>query len=82
MFTKPEIIRVDCDLHPWMRAWVVVAEHPFYAVTNDQGNFVLDNVPPGAYTLQLWHESLGAMTQDVTVKDEAITAVTVEMSKK
>ena len=82
VFTKPEIVQVDCDLHPWMRAWVVVAEHPFYAVTNDQGEFVLDNVPPGKYTLQLWHESLGAMTQDVTVQDEAITAVTVEMSKK
>jgi plastocyanin len=82
VFKKPEIIRVDCDLHPWMRAWVVVAEHPFYAVTNDQGEFVLDNVPPGKYTLQLWQEILGAVTQDVTVQDEAITTVTVEMSKK
>jgi plastocyanin len=82
MFTKPEIVRVDCDLHPWMRAWVVVAEHPFYAVTNDQGEFMLDNVPPSKYTLQIWQESLGAVTQDVTVKDEAITTVTVEMSKK
>lgn len=79
---KPEIIRVDCDLHPWMRAWVVVAEHPFYAVTNDQGEFSLDNVPPGEYTLQLWHESLGAMTMTVTVKDEAITTVTAEMHQK
>jgi plastocyanin len=82
MFKKAEIIRVDCDLHPWMRAWVVVAEHPFYAVTNDQGEFSLDNVPPGAYTLQLWHESLGAMTQNVTVRDEAITTVTAEMRQK
>jgi Carboxypeptidase regulatory-like domain len=82
VFTKPEIIRVACDLHPWMRAWVVVAEHPFYAVTNDQGEFRLDHVPPGAYTLQLWHESLGAVTQDVTVRDEAITTVTVEMRQK
>jgi len=78
----PEIIRVDCDLHPWMRAWVVVAEHPFYAVTNDQGEFVLDKVPPGAYTLQIWQESLGTVTQDVTMKDEAITTVTAEMHKK
>jgi plastocyanin len=82
VFKKPEIVRVDCDLHPWMRAWVVVADHPFYAVTNDQGEFVLDNVPPGKYSLQLWQESLGTVTQDVTVKDEAITAVTVDMSKK
>ena len=65
-----------------MRAWVVVAEHPFYAVTNDQGEFRLDNVPPGAYTLQLWQESLGTVTQDVTVKDEASTTVRVEMRQK
>ncbi len=82
VFKKPEIIRVDCDLHPWMRAWVVVAEHPFYAVTNDQGEFILDHVPPGEYALQLWQESLGVVTQDVTVRDEAITTVTMEMSKK
>jgi plastocyanin len=82
VFKTPEIIRVDCDLHPWMRAWVVVADHPFYAVTNDQGEFVLDNVPPGKYTLQLWQESLGTVTQDVTVRDEAITTVTAEMRQK
>ena len=79
---QPEIIRVGCDLHPWMRSWVVVGEHPFYAVTNDQGEFMLDHVPPGEYTHQLWQESLGAVTKDVTVREEAITTVTVEMSKK
>jgi plastocyanin len=82
VFKQPEIIRVVCDLHPWMRAWVVVAEHPFYAVTNDQGEFRLDNVPPGQYTLQVWQESLGTVTQDVTVRDEASTTVTVEMRQK
>ena len=65
-----------------MRAWVVVAEHPFYAVTNDQGEFVLENVPPGEYTLQVWQESLGTVTQDVTVREEGGTPVTVEMSQK
>jgi plastocyanin len=80
-FRKPEIVRVDCDLHPWMRAWVVVAEHPFYAVTNDRGEFVLENVPPGTYTLQVWHESLGAVKKDVAVSD-GVTAVTVEMARK
>src|SRR5262245_53695751 len=46
-FRRPEIVRIDCDLHPWMRAWVVVAEHPYYAVTNERGEFALENVPPG-----------------------------------
>jgi plastocyanin len=79
---NPEIIRVDCDLHPWMRAWVVVAEHPFYAITNNQGQFMLDHVPAGEYTLQLWQESLGTVTKEVTVREEAITTVTVDMSQK
>jgi plastocyanin len=79
---KPEIIRVNCDLHPWMRAWVVVAEHPFYTVTNDQGEFMLDYVPPGEYTLHLWQESLGTATKDATVRDEVVTTVTVDMSQK
>jgi plastocyanin len=80
-FRRPEIIRIDCDLHPWMRAWVVVAEHPFYALTNDKGEFALENVPPGTYTLQVWHETLPVVKKDVAVLD-GVTAVTVEMMRK
>ena len=81
-FKKPEIVRIDCDLHTWMRAWVVVAEHPFYVVTGPNGEFSLDNVPPGKYTLKVWQESLGTVTRDVTVGDKDTTGVTVEMGKK
>ena len=81
VFAKPEIIRIKCDLHSWMNAWVVVADHPFYAVTNEQGEFMLDNVPSGQYTLRIWHESLGTLRKDVTVGDGVI-AVTVEMGRK
>ena len=79
VFKEPEIIRVECDLHSWMRAWVVVAAHPFYAVTNDQGGFTLDGVPAGKYTLQVWQERLGTVTRDVTVGDRDVATVTVEM---
>ena len=82
VFKRPEIIRVDCDLHPWMRAWVVVTEHPFYALTNEQGEFALANVPAGQYTLAVWQESLGTVTRAVTVRDTAVTTVTVEMAPK
>jgi plastocyanin len=82
VFKRPEIIRVDCDLHPWMRAWVVVAEHPFYALTNDHGEFALANVPAGQYTLHVWQESLGTVSRAVTVSDTAVTTVTVEMAPK
>jgi plastocyanin len=81
-FKQPEVLRVDCDLHSWMRGWVVVAEHPFYAVTNEQGEFTLENVPKGKYTLQVWQESLGNVTQEVVVGDKGPTTVSVAMGKK
>jgi plastocyanin len=81
VFKRPEIVRIDCDLHPWMRAWVVVADHPFYAVTGEQGDFLLENVPPGRYTLQVWHESLGTVQREVAV-DGGVATITVEMGGK
>src|SRR5687768_6696009 len=81
VFKRPEIVRIDCDLHPWMRAWVVVADHPFYAVTGDGGDFLLENVPPGRYTLQVWHESLGTVQRDVVIAD-GVAAISVEMGGK
>ena len=79
-FNAPEIIRIDCDLHSWMRAWVVVAEHPYYVVTGDRGEFVLENVPPGKHTIRIWQERLRSVTQEVTVADTGVSTVTVEMT--
>ena len=77
-FSKPEIVQVNCDLHSWMRAWVVVAEHPFYTLSNDAGEFVLADVPPGRYVVQTWHEVLGMTSQEVTVGAED-ARLTVEL---
>jgi plastocyanin len=81
-FRNPEILRVDCDLHSWMRGWIVVTEHPFYTVTNEQGEFVFENVPPGKYKLQAWQETLGQVNQDVTVSGKGTETITVRMGKK
>ena len=78
-FTKPEIVRIICDLHPWMISWVIVAAHPFYAVTGLDGQFAFDNLPPGQYKLQVWHERLGTVPASVTVSDKQPAQVTVEM---
>lgn len=78
-FDEPETVRIDCDLHSWMRAWVVVASHSFYAVTDAAGRFVLENVPPGTYTLRVWHESLGTITKEVKVPDKGAAQVSLEM---
>jgi len=81
-FKSPEVLRVDCDLHSWMRGWIVVAEHPFYAVTNEEGEFVFENVPPGKYKLQAWQEILGRVDQEVAVSGEGTQTITVRMEKK
>lgn len=65
-FAKPDIVQVKCDVHSWMNAWIIVAPHPYYAVTDDSGAFTLSGVPPGSYTLTVWHESLGTREQPVT----------------
>ena len=80
-FAKPEIVRIGCDLHSWMRAWIVVMEHPFHAVTGGDGDFALPNLPPGKYTLSAWQETLGTVTKDVTVGDGDVT-VTIEMRRR
>jgi hypothetical protein len=79
-FSQPEIFRVDCDLHSWMRSWVVVTEHPFYALSDADGRFRLDRLPPGRYKLRLWHEVLGTTTRDVVVGTDA-TPITIEWGR-
>jgi len=66
-FTKPEVVPIVCDLHSWMKSWVVVAEHPYYAVTDASGAFRITGVPPGKYRLRMWQEALGERTQEVQV---------------
>ena len=78
-FDKPEIVRINCELHSWMVGWVVVAAHPFYAITGADGQFTFDNLPPGQYKLQVWHERLGTVPASVTVGDQQPAPITVEM---
>ncbi len=58
---------VTCSVHPWMKAWVAVSSHPYFAVTGADGAFTLNNVPPGTYTIQAVHEKYGAKEGSVTV---------------
>ena len=67
------IYRVECDTHTWMKAYILVFKHPFYAVTDAQGDFLLKNIPAGRYTLRVWHEVLGEQTSVVVVAPEKET---------
>jgi plastocyanin len=80
-FAKPEIgLMVKCNLHPWMRVYVNVVEHPFYAVTGPDGSFSIKNLPAGDYTLAAWHERFG--TQEFKVKVAAGGAATANFTFK
>jgi plastocyanin len=74
VFDKPEpFVKFQCDVHPWMFAWVTVVDSPYYAVTDKDGKFTIKNVPPGKYTLQASHRKLGDQTADIEVKDTGAT---------
>jgi hypothetical protein len=67
-FVKPEImIPVKCNIHSWMHAYIGVLEHPYFAVSKEDGSFEIGNLPPGSYVLKVWHERLGTQELPVTV---------------
>jgi len=77
---KPEIIKVSCDAHGWMHGWWYVTDTPYFAVTDDKGNFTIKDVPPGNYTIEVWQEKLG--TQDAKVDVKAGATATSNFSLK
>jgi hypothetical protein len=64
-----ENIKVKCDVHPWMGAWIIAVDHPFFGTSGEDGNFTIKNVPDGEYTFVAWHEKYGTSEQKATVKD-------------
>ncbi len=67
-FAREEImIPVKCNVHPWMRAYISVVSHPFFAVTGDDGTFTIKGLPPGSYTLEAVHEKFGKQEMPLTV---------------
>jgi len=77
------IMKVQCDSgHVWMRAWIHSFKHPYHTVTASDGTFVIDDVPPGTYTLKIWHESAGVLTQKVKVGPSASVEADFTMEAK
>lgn len=83
-FTKqiaePKVVKLVCDLHGWMEAYAIIQKHPYYVVTDADGSFRIEDVPPGTYELELWHETLGEATKTIAVAPSAETAVEFERS--
>jgi hypothetical protein len=74
------MVRLKCDLHSWMAAYIGVVSHPYFAVTGGDGTFMIPNVPVGPQTVQIWHEQYGLLTERVSVKASATSTVELTYS--
>jgi plastocyanin len=75
-FARAELaIPVKCNVHPWMKSYIFVFKHPYYAVTGKDGKFELKGLPPGTYTIEAWQEKYGSVDQTVTIGPKDSKAV-------
>jgi plastocyanin len=74
------VVKIVCEVHPWMSAYVVITEHPYHAVTDMYGDYDIRDVPPGVYKLRVWHETLGAEERRVEVKAAGISQADFSLS--
>jgi plastocyanin len=79
-FSEAGVVRVKCDVHLWMTAWLFVADTPHAAVTDREGRFAFPLVPPGTYRLRAWHELFGEKSQPVTVPASGAAKADVTLS--
>lgn len=78
---RPGMVRVECDVHGWMLAWIYVADNPYAVLTGKDGTFTITNVPPGEYTMVVWQEHTGPKEMPVSVKPKETKNVPVEIKK-
>ena len=82
-FDKPEtIFPVSCDVHPWMRSYIAVFDHPYFTITKDDGSFEILNLPPGEYQIEAQHPTLKIMTGKAVVKAGGVGTVEITYTLK
>ena len=80
---KPgDVIELSCGVHPWMHAYAVVQDHPYFAVTGTDGAFQITGLAPGSYTLEAWHPTLGSKSMPIKIGVGPKAAITARFSYK
>jgi hypothetical protein len=79
---NPQLIKVKCDAHEWMHAWIWEFDHPYFATTGDDGKFTIKDVPPGTYTLVAWQEAAGEKSMSVTVTAGKTVTADIQLAAK
>ena len=80
--TGGDVIELDCGVHPWMKAFVTVQDHPYFAVTGADGTFAISGLAPGAYTLEAWHPTLGSKSMPVKIGTGPKASISARFSYK
>jgi hypothetical protein len=70
------MIPFKCDVHKWMNAYAGVVDHPYFAVTDENGRFAIDNLPPGEFVIEAWHERYGTQEVNVSMDEDEPAHVT------
>ena len=81
-FDREEFIPVRCNLHPWMQGYLVVLRTSHFAVTGDDGEFTLPNLPPGHYTITAWQETYGTQSKEITVTGGQVQSLDFSFTAK
>jgi len=74
VLTTASLIEIGCVVHPWTHGWIAAFDQPYFTMTNDDGQFAIDSIPPGRYRLTVWHERFGAISDSMTVSKGVTTA--------
>ncbi len=81
-FDKPGVVRVLCNVHPNMEAFVVVKAHPYFSVSDPRGNYSISGIPLGKYRVDVWHPEFGVKTTPVDLAREGeVLAINVDLKK-
>jgi plastocyanin len=81
-FSAPDEIKITCDVHKWMGAWIIVRDNPYFSMTAEDGTFEITGVPPGTYKMVVWHESLERLERTVTLEAGAARVEDAELKLK
>ncbi len=75
-------IRITSNTHNWIRGTIFIFDHPYASVTDKNGNFVLDNIPAGEYTIKIWHEGFGYKSGKIKLSSGQVKKITIDLSKE
>lgn len=77
---RPGVVQLKCDAHKWMSGYLLLFSHPYYAVTDREGSFSIHDLPPGTYTIKVWHETFGELAQQVVVEPGKAVSLSFEFA--